>query len=315
MAASAFRKTVWVSAFTFAVSLFLASGPAFSEENELLLMEDDYGAGHGHFSVYYQYIHVDGFEGLNGKVPIGTVDTHSLLFDIQYFLTDRLSIEAGIPFVRKRYNGTRGHDPLSLNPPRPEVPFIDDSSWNTDFQDIHFGARYIAKRGSFRIEPFIFMGVPVQDYPHFGHSAVGQNLWKVETGVRFTLVPQISDAWYLLDVGYVFVEETLDNSIDHWLTRVEAGYFFKPNLSGRLFLIHKDGDGLTSARQDFPDRTTERWYQHDRMVKHNYTNVGAGLDWYVNPKYVLGVSLMTQIRSEQVHIMEYTITAQFSRSF
>ena len=271
--------------------------------------------GHGHFSAYYQYIHVDGFEGGNGKVPIGTVDTQVLLFDVQYFLTDRLSIEAGLPFVWKRYDGPGPHDPLRLVPPRPEVPNIDDGRWNSDFQDFHLGVRYIAKEGTFQIEPYMFYGLPTQDYPHFGHAAVGQNLWKFEVGASFILTPMISDAWYRLDLGYVFAEETLDTNIDHWLIRAETGYFFKPNLSGRLFIIHKDGNGLTSGRADFPDRTNERWYNHDRMVMHNYTNAGLGLDWYVNQNYAFSGSLMTQIRSEWVHIMEYAITFQLSRSF
>ena len=51
------------------------------------------------------------------------------------------------------------------------------------------------------------------------------------------------------------------------------------------------------------------------MVKHLFTNVGIGLDWYVNANYEFSASVMTQVRSEQVHIMEYAFTFQLTRSF
>ncbi len=61
--------------------------------------------GHGHMSVSYQYISVDGFESSIGKLPIGTVDTHSINFDIEYNVTERLTLAFGIPYVIKRYKG------------------------------------------------------------------------------------------------------------------------------------------------------------------------------------------------------------------
>lgn len=67
-------------------------------------------------------------------------------------------------------------------------------------------------------------------------------------------------------------------------------------MSGRIFFLLKDGNGL-----DFPDdfptpRTDERWYQHDRMVKHNYMNVGVGLDRGINEKYSLSSATMALTR-------------------
>lgn len=271
--------------------------------------------GHGHYSISYQYISVDGFESSTGKLPIGTVDTHSVNFDVEYALSGKWTVAAGIPLVRKRYRGPGPHDPLTLEPPRPDVENVDRGDWNTAFQDVHLGVRYLARGGSFRIEPFTFLGWPSHDYPFFGHAAVGQNLWKLEVGSSFTYFPPISDAYYRLNLGYVFVEETLGFSIDHWLMRAEAGYFFSPRLSGRVFVLHKDGHGLKFPDDFPPPRTSELWYQHDRLVKHNYTNVGVGLDWALGDEYRVSSSLMTMTRAEQVHIMEYAITVALSRSF
>ena len=284
------------------------AGPAFAE--------GDSRAGHGHVSVSYQYISVDGFEGSFGEIPIGTVDTHALNFDVEYDLTDRWTIGAGIPFIRERYKGNFPHDPLTLNPPRPEIENVDLGDWNQDFQDFHFSVRYLAKAtGRLRIEPYVVVSFPGNDYPFFGHAAIGQNLQRVEPGSSFLYVPPISDTYYRLDVAYAFVEETLGVSIDHWNIRAEVGHFFNQHLTGRVFVLHKDGDGLVFP-EDFPlPRTTELWYQHDRLIKHNFTNAGVGLDWNMNERYSLSSSVLTMVRSEQVHKVDYAFTMGLSVAF
>ena len=282
-------------------SLLLLPAPAFAEESSR--------AGHGHVTVSYQYIRVDGFEGSQGTIPIGTVDTHALNFELDYYLTDRWSVAFGIPFIRERYKGTFPHDPLALDPPRPEVENVDLGQWNQDFQDFHLAVRYLAKgTGRLRIEPYIVAGFPSNDYPFFGHAAIGQNLWRVEPGSSFLYVPYISDAYFRLDVGYAFVEETLGVSIDHWNIRAEAGYFFNQYLTGRAFVLHKQGDGLVFPDDFPPPRTTELWYQHDRMIKHNFTNAGLGLDWSMNENYGFTSSVLTMVRAEQVHKVDYAFT-------
>ena len=278
--------------------------------------EDASRAGHGHVAVSYQFIHVDGFEGSNGTIPIGTVDTHALNLELEYFLTDRWTVGAGIPFIRERYLGDFPHDPLALDPPRPDVENVDEGDWNQDFQDFHLSVRYLAKAtGRLRIEPYLVAGFPSNDYPFFGHAAIGQNLWRVEPGSSFLYIPPLSDAYYRLDVGYAFVEETLGVNIDHWNIRAEAGYFFNQYLSGRVFLLHKDGDGLVFPDDFPPPRTDELWYQHDRMIKHNFTNVGIGLDWSMQDRYSLSSSVLTMARAEQVHKVDYAFTIGVSFAF
>ena len=278
--------------------------------------EEGSRAGHGNVSVLYQYISVDGFEASQGEIDIGTVDTHTLYFEVDYHLTDRLTLVAGIPYIRERYKGPFPHDPLALDPPRPEVENVDQGDWNSDFQDFHFGVRYLLKDSdTLLVEPFAIYGIPSNDYPFFGHAAIGQNLQRLEIGSSFTYVPPISDAWYGLDLGYAFVEETLGVNIDHWNIRAEAGYFFSQRLAGRAFILHKQGSGLIFPEDFPPPRTDEMWYQHDRLIKHNFTNVGVGLDWSLSGGYRLTSSVLTMVRAEQVHKVRYAITLGLTRSF
>ena len=288
---------------------------AFCLAQAAVAAEPESRAGHGHFSVDFQVIRIDGFRNSSGVSPIGTADTQSLNFDFSYYVTDRLTVSAGIPYIRKRYNGTLRHNPLALDPPRPDVENVDLGDWNTDFQDFHLGVRYLAKEGPVSVEPYAYLGVPSHDYPFFGHAAVGQQLLKFDVGTSITWKPGLSNAYYQADVGYVFVEETLGVDISHWLVTGTVGYFFSPKLTGRLFGQLKKGHGLTFP-DDFPlPRTTEKWYQHDRLVKHNYANVGVGFDWSFADGYQLRANAMTMVWEEQVHIMDYTFSIGMSKAF
>ena len=290
-----------------ALPLFLQTGSAAAETANR--------QGHGHISVEYQYISVDGFEASTGTLDIGTTDTHSLYFEADYNLTEKLSISAGIPLVRKRYRGPFPHGTSGLNPPNNTAPFIDDGRYRTRFQDIHLGLRYLAKTGTIQVEPFVAIGIPSHDYPFFAHSAVGQNLLKLDLGTTLTYLPPLSDAFFRVSAAYVLVEETLGVSINHWRISGDAGYLFSPRFSGRVFFILKDGKGLTFP-DDFPvPRIDEQWYQHDRLVKHNYMNVGIGADWAINENYTLSASLMTMTWAEQVHVMDFAGGVSLSWSF
>jgi len=246
------------------------------------------------------------------------VETQVISFDVDYHLTDRLTLVAGIPFVRERYLGPFDHDPLALDPPRTDVPNLDLGDWNTDFQDFHLGVRYLLKKSPFFIvEPFVLAGIPSNDYPFFGHAAIGRNRAQLDIGSSFIYRPPFSDAWYRLDLSYVFVEKTLGVSVNHLNANAEAGYFFSRRLSGRLFVLYRDGSGLDFP-VDFPppaERTDEMWFQHDRLVKHNFTNAGVGVDWLLNDRYRLSTSVFTMLRAKQIHEMEYAISVSLSRSF
>ena len=290
------------------MSMALMSGAALAEEAGSR-------KGHGHFGVGYQYIHVDGFESSIGELPIGTVDTHTIIFDVEYYLTDRWTLMADIPIVRKRYQGPGPHDPLALDPPKPNVKNVDDGKYRTTWQDIHLGVRYLAKTGPLEIEPFIALGVPSNDYPFFGHAAAGQNLVKLDVGSRFAYRPPISDAFYSAEISYVFIEETLGQSIDHWRIHADAGYIFSDRMSARVFTIFTKGNGLSFPDDFPPPRTTEKWYQHDRLVKHNYGNVGIGVDWLASEKIQVSTAAMTMVWADQVHDLEYALIVAVNFSF
>jgi hypothetical protein len=275
--------------------------------------------GSGQIVLTYQFNATDGFESDIGELPIGSIDTHVMNFELHYALTDRLTVVAGIPYVRKRYNdGPLPHDPLLLDPPRPFVKNVDQGDWNSEFQDFNIGAKYLAKEGAFSVEPFAFLGIPSHEYPFYGNAAVGQQLTRLRVGSSFMWYPGLSNAYYSADVSYVFVEETLGVNVNYWNIRAEAGYQFGPRLTGRLFTLLKKGSGL-AVPTDYPgfptQLTDELWYQHDRMLKHNYMNIGVGVDWALNDDYSLSTNYMEMVWADQVNLMDYAFTLSVARAF
>ena len=272
--------------------------------------------GHGTVSLSYQQQSADTFQASTGEIYIGPVDTHGFNAEIEYHVNEKLTVSAGIPFIRKRYQGSLQHDPLLLDPPRPEVENIDQGQWNESFQDVHLGARYLVKSTpQISIEPFVLLGVPSNEYPFFGHAAVGQHQRRLTIGSSFVFSPGLSDAYYEFDIGYEFVEKILGVSVSNWRLNAEIGYFFTPRLSGRVFALVKEGDGQNFPDDFPPPRNDEHWYQHDRLVKHNYVNMGVGLAWAFGENYRLSTSWMTMTHAEMVHVMDYTFDVSVTWSF
>jgi Putative MetA-pathway of phenol degradation len=273
-----------------------------------------HGESRGSWSLTYQQIKVEEAEVNTGRVDLGRVDTQSLEVAIDYPLTDRLRVHAGIPFVRKRHKGPGQHQPANI-PGREDAPFIDDGKYHSNWQDFVLGFSYLAvDRPRFQVEPFASYGVPSSDYPFFGNAAVGQNLWHVQIGSRFTYVPLFSDFYFRFDPSYTFVEKTLGQSVNHWRAHFEVGYWFSHNFTGRAFVFSKYGDGL-EVPDDFPSMMSEEWYQHDRLLKHNYTNAGIGADWQINGRTRLRSSALRMVDADNVHVVDYAFSLGVTRSF
>ena len=51
------------------------------------------------------------------------------------------------------------------------------------------------------------------------------------------------------------------------------------------------------------------------MLKHNYMNIGIGLDWVLNDHYSLSTNYMTMVWADQVNILEYALTLSIARAF
>ncbi|NKB98928.1 MAG: hypothetical protein GKR90_10605 [Pseudomonadales bacterium] len=281
----------------------------------ILCSQNAVAAERGHVSLSYQQFKTDGFESTIGELDIGTTDTQSLSFDLAYHLTERTTLHFGIPLVRRRYEGHVGHFPSNLLEGHDNDHSVDEGSYHTDFQDFLLGLSFLAVDRPVRVEPFLFYGLPSHDYPHFGHAAVGQNLWRIELGTRLTYTPPLSDFYFRFDPSYSFMEKVLGVRTNQWRAHAEVGYRFVDGASARMFVSVKDAEGAEFPDDFPPPRNTSRWYHHDRMVKHSFVNVGMGLDWQFSPRTQLSTSAMTMVTAEQAHVVKYAFNIGVTRFF
>lgn len=286
----------------------LLADPAFARQK-----------GEGSVRLEYQYIRTGAFDSSIGEIDIGNTDGHALLFSADYTITNRWTLTASLPWIKKRHQGALPHDPVNdftaYTPP--DLRLIDDGSYHSDWQDLYVGANYLAKEGPLTIEPFIAVGVPTNNYPFYGHAAVGRNLWHVPVGAGFSYQPYFSDFFFAWNVAYVFTEKTLGVDVSHWLVHAEASYFVTPRFVPKVFVSIKHGtEGLGFPDDyDLADLDNERWYKHDLMIKHNFTNAGVGVDWVLSDKYQLSMSWFTMVGPDQVNVVDRAWTVGLTYNF
>jgi hypothetical protein len=294
------------------VGLILYPGSFVQAQTEAALIEQLYPPGHGSVSLSFQMLEVSEFNNGLQDVDIGEVSTRSVYFELEHALSERWQIRLGLPYIKKKYQGPAPHDPTILVPPRNTAPFVDDGHYHSNWQDLSIGLEYLLDTEPAVLQPYVLAFIPTHDYPHFAQAAVGQNLWKVEVGMELTWLPPFSYWFYHLDGGYVVVEETLATSVNHFRLHGEVGYFLRPDLSMSAFFMGKKGRGYNG---DYPDRTTEDWYQHDRRGHHNILNAGFSTDWYFAERYQLTAATFTTVWGDEVHKLDWGLSVGITRYY
>lgn len=267
----------------------------------------------------YQFIRTGEFDSSIGKIDIGHTDAHVFMLSGSCALTDRWTVAASLPFIKKRHRGALPHNPqIDLTEfPQADQTVLDDGNFHSDWQDLYMTLSFAAKGGALSLRPFLSVGVPTNDYPFYGHAAVGRNIWHVPLGVAFNYTPWFSDFVFGGDVAYVFTEKSLGVDVSHWLANLALAYYVRPDFAPNVFISIKHGtQGL-----DFPDDfnlnalNDEAWYFHDRTIKHNFINGGIGFDWVFSDRYMLSGSALTMLKPHQVNIVDYGFSVGITRFF
>jgi hypothetical protein len=277
-----------------------------------VLAQDDEVTGRGSLRLEYQFIRTGAFDSSIGDIDIGNTDGHTFLLSAEFALNDRWTLFASLPWISKRHQGALPHDPVNditeWDPP--DLTLVDDGDFHSDFQDLYVGVSYLAKSGALSLAPFVSYGLPTHNYPIYAHAAVGRNIWHVPVGVAWSYLPHFSDFYFSGDVAYVFSQKTLGVDISHWLINTTVSYYVTPSFAPKVFVSIKHGtEGL-----DWPDDyditalNDQKWYYHDRMIKHNFINGGVGFDWILNDRYQLSGSWFTMLRPDQVNKIDYAYT-------
>lgn len=285
--------------------------------------DDERASGHGQVFIGYQIAHTEGLvnqDGVHIAFDGFATDVNNLNLGVDYWLGENWSVHAFLPFIRKRsVNDPGSHNLNSLAVPHPESRYIDDGQYHATWQDWSLGVEYHAWLGAFEVAPHFYVTYPSHDYTFFAAAAVGQNLKKASLGADVSQRVGRSNFHYSLGYSYEFVERVFDINTDKQHFRLSAWYDFSPQLSARVFANGRKGKGLTNAdinRVDpGPNRTSELWYQHDRLLTYDYAIAGIGSIWRFNERWAVSASAASMVWVRVNYDLKYAYELQLFRSF
>ena len=138
--------------------------------------------------------------------------------------------------------------------------------------------------------------------------------WRVKLGANFTHRLESSNFYYTFGYSYEVWEKVLGTSLDKQHLRGSAGYFFNPQIAGWVFANVRHGQGLNSIEIG-NDRTTEIFYQHDRLSEHNFAIAGIGSSYRLNDNYSISLTAGRMLWGRNVHDLKYAYDVALLRNF
>ena len=245
------------------------------------------------------------------RYDIGRVDSHALIADITYGVTDRLAVSAGLPWVAARYLGGFPHQPD--NPDR-----LDDGLWHSAWQDVRLGLSYNMMTGPVVLTPFVGGVVPSHGYEYFAHSAAGRQLKELQSGITLVApLDRIRPGVYLQSrYSFGVVEQNVNVRPNHSNLDLELGYFVTSPL--RVFMLiagQVSHAGIDVPRNARVVLTEEQFEHHDQIDRIHYLKVGGGACFDLTDSVAVFGSLSTQVAGRNGHQMNRGISLGLTWSF
>jgi len=263
--------------------------------------------GEGSVSVAYQHIHVRDHLYSGGlRLDVGHIRTHSTSIEADYGVTDRLSLSAGLPFIRARYSGRSPHT-------HADGRTLDDGSYHGGFQDLRLDARFRAMEFPIAVTPFAAFNVPTRDYEFFAHSAIGVGLREAQVGAyvgaaraRFYVQGRYSYAVPERVVGRRRTRSNID---------AEVGWLARPRIRVFAFQLRQISHDGVEIHPGFRGLTDEERHHHDQLGRSRTVDVGGGVAVALTPSMDLVCGALTTLTGANTHAAQYALTVGASWSF
>ena len=268
----------------------------------------------GQMSFTYQYQKSPESRPAQGTSQLRT--DHDTSIDVAAQLSSQrsLDVNAGLPFISREWKGGPSHDPLNIVPPQFDSEFVDDGHFHGFFQDLRLGASYLAYNGPIMFEPYLEYGIPASDYPFFAASAVGRQSADARSRVGVRLSPAVPEVVFLDENGLRDGRFRARLSTRTRCASPQTRCVSSARVDTERFVTSKNGGGVSPPEVP-PDRTSELWYRHDQFTRHNYMNVGVGVDWSLGERNVLNFTMLRMVHAEDIFELDEALSVSFSRSF
>lgn len=288
---------------------------------------EETAAGHGSFSIGFYDTYVNGFWlASNLKAPVGGAHTLGSGFDASYNVSDTWTVYGGIRYFSGRYSGPAPNCPTTappqcagipaLNPPHPELPFIDDGKYHGGWQDWNIGVAWHTNIGSYYITPSATAYIPSHDYTTFGNAVLGQDLHQLLFDVALSHQFDFTNFYYRLEYGYAFSEHVLGINTGYQRYDGELGWFINENLSVRAFVTGRAGFGVAARDPDLTNGMTNIYFvEKGRTAQHDYRAWGLGFDYGFANRYTVSANVQREFWGDTVYDFKYALEAHLTRSF
>lgn len=281
------------------------------------------------FTTAYNYVAFEGhFRSDGTRTPEAAAKAQSVLFGLEYGITDRLALTFSVPIIATRY--------ASTNPPSDVLQtlfneavqavghgfyghqFLDDGQYHATIQDLYFSARYKLVERPFLLTPFVALGTPSHNYAYVGEAAPGRNLPEVQLGTYAgrDLGPFLRHAFVEGQFSLAIPEQSLNVRTVRTNLALEFDY-----LISRKFAVRGIANWQhTFSGLHFPqDLTTpELTLTHERLLKANYCHVGGGVAYSITPKTDISADFVTFVSGSDTHYgtgLSVSVTRAFNLGF
>ena len=228
--------------------------------------------GEGTLSLTYQNYDVAGHYDAQGrKNDNGGTQSHAAITEVDYGITDTISLTVGLPFIASKYTG-------------PDVYFVggiethpgplDDRTYHGAFQDLRLEVRRLFWAGPVPIAPFIGASFPTHDYETVGEAVPGRGRRDLQVGASIgaNLDRVLGGAYAHGRYGYAMAQKIQGFSFTRSNVDIEIGVPVGSRVVIRglaAWQIRHRGPSVNELAVD--------WEHHDRFIAVSYTNLGVGV--------------------------------------
>ena len=265
--------------------------------------------GEGEIAISYQNLFTrDHFNGDGTRHDYGHIRLYDIVQDIDYGVTNKFAVNFSIPYGIGKYYGPSPH----------QLP-IDNGDYHGALQDFHVGFRYNVVKRPFQFTPFVAVAFPSHHYEHFAHSAVGIDMWEVQSGMTLgrSLAPVLPRGYFQLRYGYSIMQRVLEIRPNRSRMEGQFGYFLTRRLSVQALGVAQVTHSGLNIPQDFPDHslTNARWTHHDQILDINFLNVGGGIGYGITKSWQVYSSLLTTVWGQNGHALRTGFSVGMSWTF
>lgn len=247
-------------------------------------------AGQGSVTVAAQGVDNTGHVLTDGStIPVGKSRSASVYVQVDYALTDRISLSAGIPYVFAKYLGPP--PPAGVPEPPMAQPVDVCYCWQSAWQDLGVTARFNLLSGSSALSSSVSIGVPSHSYGYRGEAVVGRQLREVrvalDAGKRLDVIsPRLAvQGGY----SYAMVQRVLGVPNNRSNASAEAAFQLSDRIGVHASVLRQVTHGGVRAGvlpPGVPDgipwgeiTTPELFREHDRLLRDNNWRVAGGLSY------------------------------------